>query len=32
MKFYKYHGLGNDYVLIDGFEERLSESHLPQLA
>lgn len=32
MRFHKYHGLGNDYVLLNGLEETLSESHLPQLA
>jgi len=30
MKFTKMHGLGNDFVLVDGFEEKLDESTLPE--
>ncbi|MFM1654417.1 diaminopimelate epimerase [Brevibacillus sp. B_LB10_24] len=32
MKFTKMHGLGNDYVYINGFEEDLSQVDLPGLA
>jgi diaminopimelate epimerase len=32
MKFTKMHGLGNDFVLVDGFEEKLDETTLPQRA
>lgn len=32
MKFAKMHGLGNDFIVVDGFEERLEEAALPDLA
>jgi diaminopimelate epimerase len=32
MKFTKMHGLGNDFVLVDGFEEKIDEATLPDLA
>src|SRR5437899_8104908 len=32
MKFTKMHGLGNDFVLVDGFEEKLDEATLPERA
>ncbi|MBI3912533.1 MAG: diaminopimelate epimerase [Armatimonadetes bacterium] len=32
MKFTKMHGLGNDFVVVDGFTETLSEDRLPFLA
>jgi diaminopimelate epimerase len=32
MRFAKMHGLGNDFVLVDGFEEHLEESTLSQRA
>lgn len=32
MKFVKMHGLGNDFVMVDGFSVRLAETELEQLA
>src|SRR5438270_307766 len=32
MRFTKMHGLGNDFVMVDGFEEHLDESTLSQRA
>lgn len=32
MKFAKMHGLGNDFIVVDGFDERLEEAALPALA
>ncbi|MAG41310.1 MAG: diaminopimelate epimerase [Erythrobacteraceae bacterium] len=32
MKFAKIHGIGNDYIFINGFEEKISEKNLPELA
>lgn len=32
MKFTKMHGLGNSYIYIDLFQEKLSEERLPSLA
>lgn len=32
MKFTKMHGLGNDFVVVNGFEEKLPEDGLPQQA
>ncbi|MDP7115641.1 MAG: diaminopimelate epimerase [Candidatus Woesearchaeota archaeon] len=32
MKFVKIHGIGNDYIFINGFEEKLVEKTLPDLA
>ncbi|MDH7569104.1 MAG: diaminopimelate epimerase [Armatimonadota bacterium] len=32
MNFRKYHGIGNDFVLIDGFKESIPEEHLPEAA
>jgi diaminopimelate epimerase len=29
MRFTKMHGLGNDFVMVDGFEEKLDEATLP---
>src|SRR5437016_1582336 len=32
MRFTKMHGLGNDFVMVDAFEEKLDEATLPELA
>jgi diaminopimelate epimerase len=32
VKFTKMHGLGNDFVMVDGFQEHLAEATLPDLA
>ncbi|HSC21566.1 MAG TPA: diaminopimelate epimerase [Solirubrobacterales bacterium] len=32
MRFTKMHGLGNDFILVDGFEEKLDEAALPEQA
>lgn len=32
MKFTKMHGLGNDFVMVDGLQEHLEEAALPDLA
>ncbi len=32
MRFTKMHGLGNDFVMVDAFEEKLDESTLPERA
>lgn len=32
MKFTKMHGLGNDFIVVDGLEETLVEAELPDLA
>jgi len=32
MKFTKMHGLGNDFVMVDAFEEKLDEATLPERA
>src|SRR5687768_14195654 len=32
MKFTKMHGLGNDFVIVDGFEERFDEANVDALA
>lgn len=32
MNFTKMHGLGNDFIVVDGFEQRLREDNLPDLS
>ncbi len=32
MRFYKYHGAGNDFILIDNREERIKQEYKPDLA
>jgi len=32
MKFWKMHGLGNDYILIDNRDEKISDTEVPELA
>ena len=32
MRFTKMHGLGNDFVMVDAFEEKLDEATLPERA
>ena len=32
IKFEKWHGIGNDFVMVNGFEEQLSEAALPSLS
>ena len=32
MDFAKMHGLGNDFVVVDGFREKLAEEELPEIA
>jgi diaminopimelate epimerase len=32
MKFSKMHGLGNDFVMVDGFAEQIAEGALPELS
>ncbi|HEX2999161.1 MAG TPA: diaminopimelate epimerase, partial [Armatimonadota bacterium] len=32
MNFLKYHGIGNDFVFIDCFKEKLTEEQLPEVS
>ncbi|MHA1820386.1 MAG: diaminopimelate epimerase [Promethearchaeota archaeon] len=32
LEFYKYHGLGNDFIIIDNIKSKIPEKYLPDLA